>query len=275
MTNSRRAREMARQRAERQAARRAAARQQRRRRIVISLVTIVALGAATGIGFGVDAAVSGGHKAGTSTLSAKSSASPSPSASPSAASSPAGTPICDYTKSPAGPDTKYVGLPPDRKATDSPVAHVVTNRGTLTIALNAAKAPCTVNSFEFLAAKNYFTNTPCHRLTTSGGLFVLQCGDPTGTGQGGPGYTIPDENLTGATYPAGTVAMANTGQPHTGGSQFFIVYKNSTLPPQYTPFGTVTAGLNVILGVAAKGATPVGDGKPNDSVMIERFTITG
>jgi peptidyl-prolyl cis-trans isomerase B (cyclophilin B) len=105
----------------------------------------------------------------------------------------------------------------------------------------------------------------------------LQCGDPTGTGTGGPGYTIPDENLAGATYPAGTIAMANTGQPHTGGSQFFFVYANTSLPPQYTPFGHVdAAGLAVLRKIAAAGtddSNGPGDGKPNQSVVIERFTV--
>ena len=131
-------------------------------------------------------------------------------------------------------------------------ARVVTNCGTIIVALDGKHAPHTVNSFSFLASKGYFTNTPCHRLTTSG-IFVLQCGDPTGSGSGGPGYTLPDENLKGATYPAGTVAMANTGQPHTGGSQFFFVYANTNLPPQYTPFGHVTAGLDVLTRIAKAG----------------------
>ncbi|HSR24834.1 MAG TPA: peptidylprolyl isomerase, partial [Candidatus Eisenbacteria bacterium] len=103
-------------------------------------------------------------------------------------------------------------------------AVLATSCGNVTLALAASQAPHTVNSFVFLAGQRYFDHSPCHRLTTAG-IFVLQCGDPTGTGTGGPGYTIPDENLAGATYPAGTVAMANTGRPHTGGSQFFLVYR--------------------------------------------------
>ncbi len=110
-----------------------------------------------------------------------------------------------------------------------------------------------MNSFVYLAAKNYFSNTTCHRLTTSG-IYVLQCGDPTGTGEGGPGYKFGDENLTGAKYTAGTVAMANSGAD-TNGSQFFLVYRNSlSLPASYTPFGTIVSGLNIIQNVAKAGS---------------------
>jgi peptidyl-prolyl cis-trans isomerase B (cyclophilin B) len=154
-------------------------------------------------------------------------------------------------------------------------ATITTNCGVITVALDGKHAPHTVNSFAFLAAHHYFDNTKCHRLTTSG-IYVLQCGDPTGTGTGGPGYTIPDENLKGATYPAGTVAMANTGAPHTGGSQFFFVYADTSLPPQYTPFGHITAGLDVLKAIAARGsdnANGPGDGAPVQPVFIESFTV--
>jgi peptidyl-prolyl cis-trans isomerase B (cyclophilin B) len=155
-------------------------------------------------------------------------------------------------------------------------AQVKTNCGTITVSMLGKQAPETVNSFAFLSGKGFFTDTPCHRLTTAG-IFVLQCGDPTGTGTGGPGYTIPDENLKGATYPAGTLAMANTGQPHTGGSQFFFVYADTQLPPQYTPFGHVTAGLDVLTRIAKAGtdsANGQGDGHPLQPVVIESFDIS-
>ncbi|MEU3608011.1 peptidylprolyl isomerase [Streptomyces sp. NPDC035033] len=159
-----------------------------------------------------------------------------------------------------------------------------TNEGDITVSMDAAKTPRTVNSFKHLADKKYFDGTKCHRLTTAG-IFVLQCGDPEGTGMGGPGYTIPDENLgalgkPGAdgkvTYKAGTVAMANTGQPGTGGSQFFLVYKDSKLPPQYTPFGTIdAAGLAAVQKVGAAGAEGgQGDGAPKKPVTIEKATVT-
>ena len=157
-----------------------------------------------------------------------------------------------------------------------------TTCGTIDVALKTSAAPHTVNSFNFLAGKGYFDHTKCHRLTTDG-IYVLQCGDPTGTGSGGPGYTIPDENLKDAslknnTYPAGTVAMANTGQKDSGGSQFFLVYEDSQLPPNYTPFGTVSdAGLKVLKKIADAGAEPAdpqtGNTAPNATVVINKATV--
>jgi len=157
---------------------------------------------------------------------------------------------------------------------------LATTCGDIDVALKTAAAPHTVNSFDFLAGEGYFDHTKCHRLTSSG-IYVLQCGDPTGTGSGGPGYTIPDENLKDKSlkdnvYPAGTVAMANTSQPNTGGSQFFLVYQDSQLPPSYTPFGTVSAeGMKVLQKIAAAGEnTGAGDGAPNATVVIDKATVT-
>jgi peptidyl-prolyl cis-trans isomerase B (cyclophilin B) len=168
---------------------------------------------------------------------------------------------------------RFSAPPPMAIARATYTARIVTNCGTIVVSLDGARAPYTVNSFAFLAGKGYFTDTPCHRLTTSG-IYVLQCGDPTGSGSGGPGYTIPDENLAHARYPAGTVAMANTGRPHTGGSQFFLVYSATALPPQYTPFGRVTSGLDILRRIAAAGSTPPGDGRPTQPVVIESFGVT-
>jgi peptidyl-prolyl cis-trans isomerase B (cyclophilin B) len=146
-----------------------------------------------------------------------------------------------------------------------------TNCGTITATLNAAKAPVTVNSFVFLAGQQYFDRTRCHRLTTEG-IFVLQCGDPTGSGSGGPGYKFQDENLAGATYPAGTVAMANAG-PNTNGSQFFLVYKDSQLPPNYTPFARITGGTDVLQNIAAGGTRDgSGDGAPKSDIVLQTVT---
>ena len=205
-------------------------------------------------------------------LTSNSKASASSKLTPSASPTPSGTATtCTYTPSP--PASRKVGLPPpkpDLKATYQ--ASIKTNRGDIVISLLNSKAPCTVNSFVYLAGKNYFSNTTCHRLVTTG-IYVLQCGDPTGTGSGGPGYKFADENLAGAKYPAATVAMANSG-PGTNGSQFFLVYKNTTLQPNYTPFGTITSGLNVIQKVAAAGTdSKTGDGHPKEKVVIESVTI--
>ncbi|MDQ1706152.1 MAG: peptidyl-prolyl cis-trans isomerase [Frankiaceae bacterium] len=187
----------------------------------------------------------------------------------------AGALSCQPPTSSAPAPQQFKSEPPLTIGPATYTATIVTNCGTIVVALDGKQAPHTVNSFAFLAGHHFFDHSPCHRLTTSG-IFVLQCGDPTGTGRGGPGYTIPDENLKGAAYPAGTVAMANTGQPHSGGSQFFIVYADTALPPAYTPFGRVVEGLDLVRAVAAKGAdnsNGPGDGAPVQPVVIESFTV--
>ena len=159
---------------------------------------------------------------------------------------------------------------------------MVTNDGAIGLQLDNAKAPCTVNSFVSLAQQGYFDDTPCHRLTASAALAVLQCGDPTGTGAGGPGYRFANEYPTNqfrpfdpalqqaVRYPRGTLAMANAG-PDTNGSQFFIVYRDSMLPPTYTVFGTVDeTGLATVDKIAAAGIT----GDPDDGKPKNRVTIT-
>ncbi len=145
-----------------------------------------------------------------------------------------------------------------------------TDQGAVTIETDPAASE-TVAAQTKLVDEGYFDGTPCHRVVTDG-IYVLQCGDPTGTGTGGPGYQLPDENLPDATsdnYPVGTVAMANSG-PNTAGSQFFIVYQDTTLPPGYTIWGEVTEGLDVVKDIAksskSKGVT---DGPPKPAVEIE------
>ena len=269
-----RQRKLARERYERRQAR-AAERQRRTRRttqwVSAGLVVLVLAGV---VAFAIANLTSASAKPPAAGASPSASGSPALSASPSASPSPTATgPVtsCTYTKSP--PVSRNVGLPPskpDLKATYQ--ATIKTNRGNIVIDLLNSKAPCTVNSFVFLASKSYFANTICHRLTTSG-IFVLQCGDPTGTGSGGPGFKFNDENLAGATYPQGTVAMANAG-PNTNGSQFFLVYRDTTLAPSYTPFGRIVGGLNVVQKVAAAGTSNgSGDGSPKEKVVIESVTI--
>ncbi len=274
-----RQKELARQRLARRAAR-SAERDRRTRQITISVCAAVAVIAVI-VGAVILASQGSGKKAAASTPAAAPSvtptASPAPSASPSAAVPVVAEPAhhCTYKANP--PASRKVSFPPAKPDYQAAyTATIKTNRGSIAIDLLNSKATCTVNSFVHLALRKYFNNTHCHRLTTAGGLFVLQCGDPTGTGEGGPGYEFASENLTGATYPAGTVAMANTGQPDSNGSQFFLVYKNSTLAPSYTPFGTIVSGLNIIQNVAKAGSdnsNGTGDGHPKEKVEIESVTI--
>ena len=159
--------------------------------------------------------------------------------------------------------------------------NIVTNRGKIGLQLANNESPCTVNSFVSLAQQKFFDDTQCHRLTTSPGLSVLQCGDPKGDGTGGPGYQFADEYPADqyppgdpalkrpVRYPRGTVAMANAG-PNTNGSQFFLVYRDSQLPPSYTVFGTIdAAGLATLDKIAAAGVAGGGDdGTPATQVTI-------
>jgi peptidyl-prolyl cis-trans isomerase B (cyclophilin B) len=174
---------------------------------------------------------------------------------------------CTWANGPL-PARNAIKLPPTTVPTTGTVTvQVTTTQGPMTFTLDRATAPCTVASFVSLATQKYFDNTPCHRVTTAG-IFVLQCGDPTGNGSGEPGYFIPDEATGSETYPAGTIAMARTSAPTSGGSQFFIVYKDSPQlmqhlgSLQYTVFGTVTSGLSVVQKVGHAGATTGTDGRP-------------
>ena len=259
MASSKREKELARMRAERQAARRAAAAARRRQKQAIIASVVAAALIATG-------AIVLATK--LSSRQPDLAASPQPSSSASATASAApGT--CSYTKSTQPAAKKIPVFPPTDgvELTQKFDVTLTTNLGPIVIRLNTPEAPCTANNFRALSAFKYFDNTPCHRLTTQG-IYVLQCGDPTGKGTGGPGYTFADENLKGATYPKGTVAMANSG-PGTNGSQFFLVYKDTQLDPNYTPFGTIIKGLDLIAKVAAAGSTPEGDGKPKTAVTIK------
>jgi peptidyl-prolyl cis-trans isomerase B (cyclophilin B) len=256
----------------------------RRTRQLSAAIIIAVLVVAVGVGGAAIAGVFSSPKP-TAAASGK-----SPSATPTVTASPSATPTpspgvtsamvngkCVYTRS--GTAARKVKLPsrkPDLKATY--VATIATNRGNIVIDLLNSKAPCTVNSFVSLASQKFFNKTPCHRLTTAAsGIYVLQCGDPTGTGEGGPGYEFYTENLTGAKYPAGTVAMARASSMDSNGSQFFLVYKQTPLPPSYTPFGTIVSGLNILQNVAKAGSdnsNGPGDGHPKEKVEIDSVTIT-
>ena len=196
---------------------------------------------------------------------------------------------CQYPSDGSEPSRKVNPPHTGKVPTDPPLvsASMSTSQGNIGLQLDNAKAPCTVNSFASLAQQNYFNDTPCHRLTTSPTLSVLQCGDPTGLGTGGPGYGFDneypsDQYPVGAPegrqpvmYPRGTLAMANTGQPGSNGSQFFLVYKDSQLPPQYTAFGTIDeTGLATLDKIAAAGIAGGGeDGKPAVDVRVKTIAL--
>ncbi|MDI2132128.1 peptidylprolyl isomerase [Yinghuangia seranimata] len=265
VSKEQRQRQLARAKQERQDKRRAEARtraKQRNALIGAALAVVVVAGG----GVWIASAVSDdGKDDKTNTAADTPSNAPKPNTKPKTCAEPApGQPTQE----------KFQAEPP--MSIDTKAAYTMslkTTCGDVTVKLDAAKAPKTVNSFNFLAEKKYFDHTKCHRMTTAG-IYVLQCGDPTATGSGGPGYQFADENLTGATYPAGTVAMANSG-PNTNGSQFFLVYKDTQLPPNYTPFGTITGGMDVLQKIADAGTEDGNsDGAPHETVVLNTVTVT-
>jgi peptidyl-prolyl cis-trans isomerase B (cyclophilin B) len=213
------------------------------------------------------------------------SVSATPTAEPSADQSgvPEGKVRCLYLENPNSTNAKDVGRPPEiADAKGSVTVAMTLNKKPVEIELDRAAAPCTVNSFVFLANKKFYDDTPCHRLLddSAQGLTyaVLQCGDPTGTGAGGPGYKFINENLTGAKYSKGVVAMANSG-PNTNGSQFFMMFKDSDFSPDYTPFGKITSGVEVIAKIAEGGRSTnpqtQADDVPKTKTTINKVTVEG
>jgi peptidyl-prolyl cis-trans isomerase B (cyclophilin B) len=290
-----RERRRARERYERQREMQLARQRKIRKRLGIGLAVVCVLGL---IG-GLTAVFATG---GTPAPKAKASASPSASATAtaSASASTVAEPAthCTYATSGVAAAAKKVSVPPaapNYKATYTAAIH--TNLGTIDMNLLNSKATCTVNSFVHLATAGYFNASQCHRLVNSGGLYLLQCGDPTAKastkltcstaanapGSGGPGYEFASENLPTAasssasvTYAAGSVAMANSGTATSNGSQFFLVFKNTTLGPDYTPFATITSGLDILQKVANAGTScsySAGGGAPKEKVIINSVTI--
>jgi peptidyl-prolyl cis-trans isomerase B (cyclophilin B) len=294
-----RERRRARERYEQQRAVRQARQQRIRKRLGIGLVVVCVLGLIGGLTFAFASGVGGSPKATskpTATASASASATASPSASASASTIAEPAQHCTYTATAKGASVPPAA--PDYQAAYS--ASINTGLGKIGINLLNSKATCAVNSFVHLASANFWNNSQCHRLSTTGGLYMLQCGDPTAKGSqtlscssttigtGGPGYEFASENLAGvpavagssgqeATYPAGTVAMANSGSANSNGSQFFLVYKATTLPPDYTPFGTITSGLDILQKVAKAGTSctysGAGGGVPKEKVVINSVTV--
>ena len=267
MPTTKQRRETARRRLERQIQRRQQAAAARRRR---NVVTAAALGVLLVVG-AVFLVVT--------QLGGDDDTTPAADATPTASASPTTAAVkgdCSYAKG-SEKATKDVAAPPNGKVptTGTTTVDVVTSQGPMTFTLDRSKAPCTVNNFAYLAGKKYFDDTPCHRLTTGANFGVLQCGDPGGTGSGGPGYTFADELDPAGKYTKGVLAMANSGAD-TNGSQFFIVYKDTQLAPNYTIFGTVTKGLDVVEKVAAGGsdnANGEGDGKPRTAIKLTTLTV--
>ncbi|MCF6507549.1 peptidylprolyl isomerase [Blastococcus sp. MG754426] len=194
-----------------------------------------------------------------------------------------GTVTCEYLPDESGnTNLTDVGTPPNPEATPTQGTATVlmsTNQGDVTLTLDRAQAPCAAASFVYLTEQGFYDGTPCHRLVDAETFGVLQCGDPTGTGSGGPSYKYAEEVTPDTTYPRGTVAMAKTAAPNSTGGQFFLTFVDTELPPEYTVVGTVDeAGLGVLDAVAAggvQGAEGPGDGAPNIPVTIEDASVVG
>lgn len=272
-----RQRQRARERHERQREERRQRQSQLRKRLSIGAVVVLVLGLVAGLSLVF---------VGGSTPAAKSKPKATASASATSSAAAVAEPAhhCTYTSNGSGKPSLPTASP-DYNA--SYTAAINTNLGKIGISLLNSKATCTVNSFAHLAETNFFNNTQCWRVSNTSGLYLLQCGDPNATaksklscssstlGSGGPGYQFADENLTGATYPAGTVAMANGGA-NTNGSQFFLVFKSTTLPASYTPFGKITSGLDILQNVAKAGTSctiQAGGGVPKEKVIINSVTV--
>ena len=264
----------------------------RKRRIYTIIGSTVA--ALVVIGAVVATVVITNKDSGTETASASTTTSTTPAGPPAPGAlppfaAPAGLgQDCQYPAS-AEKASKETQAPRTGQVPTDPAqisASMATNQGDIGLMLDNGKSPCTVNSFASLANSGYFNETPCHRLTTSESLSVLQCGDPTGAGTGGPGYQFANEYPTNqyqpddpalqqpVLYPRGTLAMANAG-PGTNGSQFFLVYKDSMLPPNYTVFGTIDeTGLATLDKIAAGGVAGGGqDGKPATDVQVKSIQL--
>ena len=289
-TNEQR-REAAKRKLVRQLARRAE-RAKARRRYAVAGSTAAVVVLVVGIGVlivtlgGRDQTVSPAAEPSTPAASATTSAAAAPhppSELPASPARPQPLPAsvdCQYPateQTPGKPVTPPSGGPTSTKGTVQ--VTMQTSAGPIGLTLDRALAPCTVNSFVSLARQGFYSDSPCHRLVTNPGLQVLQCGDPTGSGSGGPGYTVPDEVFPELTYARGYVAMANTGQPNSGGSQFFLIYGDSQLPPDYTVFATIAPeGLKALDQIAKAGSDgslepSPGGGKPNQPVTITSVDI--
>lgn len=268
MSNQKRERDLARAKFERQQIKRSQRAQRAKRNQRITAITVVAALIFAGVGFAIFSAT--GEDPEPVALETQAPIDPTASQAETEAAfldcTPAGTTRADDISYPDGPQA--LDFAPTTLTLN-------TNCGQIEIALDPS-AQQTVASEAFLVNGGFYNDTSCHRLTTEG-IFVLQCGDPAGDGSGGPGYSVPDENLPeegDANYPAGTIAMANSG-PGTSGSQFFIVYADTTLPAGYSIWGTVTSGLEIVQDLASVGVQGgLTDGPPAQPVFINTATIS-
>jgi cyclophilin family peptidyl-prolyl cis-trans isomerase len=270
-------RQAAQRRLQRQLERRAELARKRRRNVLIG-VTAAAVVLVVGVVLLLTGI--GGDDSGSAAAEPTPS-SAAPSSAAAATTNPDGTVTCTYAPDDSGnPNLQDVGTPPNPEATPTQGTSTLlmtTDQGDLTLTLDRAKAPCAAASFTYLAQQSFFDGSPCHRLVNQPGFGVLQCGDPTGSGSGGPSYKYAEEVTPETTYPRGTIAMAKTSAPNTTGSQFFLCFVDTELPPQYTVVGSVDeAGLAVLEKVAAggiEGVGPEGDGAPSIPVTIESMTV--
>ena len=277
MPTNKQRREAAQRRLQRQLERREELARKRRRNLLIG-ITVVAVLAVVGAFF-IITGITGDDS--DPSAAADPSAAVSDTAGAATATNADGTVACNFISDTSGnTDLTDVGTPPDAASTPTTgtsTLRMSTGQGDLTLTLDRAQAPCAAASFTYLAEQQFFDGSPCHRMVNGESFGVLQCGDPSGTGQGGPTYKYAEEVTPETTYPRGTIAMAKTSAPNTTGSQFFLCFVDTQLPPEYTVVGTVDEpGIAVLEKVAAggiEGAGPTGDGAPAIPVTINTLSV--
>jgi peptidyl-prolyl cis-trans isomerase B (cyclophilin B) len=282
-TNKQR-REQAQRRLQRQLERREQLARKRRRNLLIGVTALAVLAVVAAAliitGLGRDGSAT---TADAATSSSAAPASDTASSAAATATNADGTVACNFIADASGNTNLVdVGTPPDAANTPTTGTSTLlmsTGQGDLTLTLDRAAAPCAASSFTYLAQQRFFDGSPCHREVNEATFGVLQCGDPSGTGQGGPTYKFGQEVSAATTYPRGTIAMANSGTAASTGSQFFLCFTDTQLSPDYTVVGTVDeAGLAVLDTIAAAGndgsfASSAGGGAPNTPVTINSMTV--
>ena len=279
MPTNKQRRQAAQRHLQRQLERRAELARKRRRNVLIA-ATIAAVAVVVVAGL----LIAGIGSSKNNNAAASSSSAAATASSAAATTNANGTIACDWVAAQSNPNLKDVGTPPNpaQTPTQGTVAlKMDTSQGAIGLTLDRSKAPCAAASFGYLASKHFFDNSTCHREVNQPTFGVLQCGDPTGTGQGGPTYTFREEANPQTKYPRGTIAMANSGSPNSTGSQFFLCFTDTDLPPNYSAVGTVdAAGLKVLDTIAAAGndgsfEPSPGGGKPKVPVTITSLTVAG